>query len=219
MKMKFISKSPLSNYSKVWYYLRVFQKCSFRFIRWHIGSEKFSIKKQEKPLEFRVFKHQSKLIKNLGNNEMHWQYNKVKNLEISIPVLSGILIQPGETFSIWRILGKPTQQKGYREGMELSRGKARGGIGGGLCQLSNLIHWLVLHSDLKVKERSQHSFDPFPDQGRVLPYGTGAALFYNYIDLLIYNPTNHVFQINLWIHNQLLEGEIRSNKQPSETKR
>ncbi len=44
---------------------------------------------------------------------------------------------------------------------------------GGICQLSNLIHWMVLHSPLQVVERANHSFDPFPDEGRVLPLVLG----------------------------------------------
>jgi vancomycin resistance protein VanW len=77
--------------------------------------------------------------------------------------------------------------------MELSFGEARSGIGGGICQLSNLIHWMAIHSPLVVVERSNHSFDPFPDEGRVLPFGSGAAIFYNYVDLVLHNPTDRVF--------------------------
>ena len=83
--------------------------------------------------------------------------------------------------------------------MELSFGKARQGIGGGICKISNMIHWLVMHSPLTIIERSNHSFDPFPDEGRVLPFGSGAAIFYNYIDFQFTNNTKDAFQINLWL--------------------
>lgn len=79
--------------------------------------------------------------------------------------------------------------------MELSFGEARPGVGGGICQLSNLIHWMALHSPLQVVERSNHSFDPFPDHNRVLPFGFGAAIFYNYVDLVLHNPTRQHFQL------------------------
>lgn len=61
--------------------------------------------------------------------------------------------------------------------MELAFGVARSGIGGGISQISNLIHWLVLHSELQLVERANHSFDPFADDSRVLPFGSGAAVF------------------------------------------
>lgn len=92
--------------------------------------------------------------------------------------------------------------------MELSFGEARSGVGGGICQLSNLIHWMAIHSPLVVVERSNHSFDPFPDEGRVLPFGSGAAIFYNYIDLVLHNPTDRHFQLKLKVGEQQLEGEL-----------
>jgi len=93
----------------------------------------------------------------------------------------------------------------------LSFGKAQAGIGGGICQISNLIHWLVIHSPLTVVERHHHSFDPFPDDGRVLPFGSGATVFYNYLDYQFTNNTEHTFQINLWFTEKCLEGELRIN--------
>lgn len=97
--------------------------------------------------------------------------------------------------------------------MELSFGEARAGIGGGICQISNLIHWLVVHSPLTVTERYHHSFDPFPDDGRVLPFGSGATVFYNYRDYQFTNHTCYTFQINLWFTEKCLEGELRVDQE------
>jgi len=120
---------------------------------------------------------------------MQLQYNKIKNLEIVVKKINGTIIQPGETFSFCKIVGLPTKKKGYKKGMELSFGKAKEGIGGGICQSSNLMYWLALHSALTVNERHHHSYDPFPDDGRVLPFASGATVFYNYLDLQITNNT------------------------------
>lgn len=208
----FNSFRPLSAQHPFIYYLRVRQKRFARYLYWYFSFHYFSKDKKEEKLDFCHFKHQSKLLKKLGETNLKWQINKIKNLQLAIEKLNGIIIYPGELFSFHRIVGKPTAKKGYLEGMELSFGEARPGIGGGLCQLSNLIHWMVLHSPLKVIERSNHSFDPFPDEGRVLPFGSGAALFYNYIDIILYNPTSITFQLNFWLTEKLLNGEIRANK-------
>ncbi|WP_210410503.1 VanW family protein [Oceanicola sp. D3] len=143
---------------------------------------------------------------------MAWQDGKVANHAIAIPLIDGVLIRPGETFSFWRLVGRPTAARGFVEGMELSGGRARGGVGGGLCQIGNLLHWIALHSPLQVTQRAPHSFDPFPDQGRVIPYGTGAALFYNYIDLWLFNPTEQVLQMRLWMDDRLIHGELRGEQ-------
>ena len=47
------------------------------------------------------------------------QQNKVTNLKLAVSRLDGIILHPGETFSYWRLIGKPTRRKGYQEGMVL----------------------------------------------------------------------------------------------------
>jgi vancomycin resistance protein VanW len=70
-----------------------------------------------------------------------------------------------------------------------------------------------LHSPLTVTERHHHSFDPFPDEGRVLPFGSGATIFYNYLDYQFTNNTKDTYQINLWFSEKCLEGELRIDKE------
>jgi vancomycin resistance protein VanW len=139
--------------------------------------KKYVRKQSTEKLEFRIKKHQSVLLKKLGESNEQLQINKVTNLKIASKKINGIIIRPGETFSFCKLVGLPTKRKGYLLGMELTFGEARAGIGGGICQISNLIHWLVIHSPLTVVERYHHSFDPFPDDGRVLPFGSGATVF------------------------------------------
>lgn len=70
---------------------------------------------------------------------------------------------------------------------------------------------MTLHTPLKVKERWRHSYDVFPDVNRVLPFGSGATLAYNYIDLQIENTSNQKFQLYFWLTDEKLWGEIRSD--------
>ena len=174
-----------------------------------MDDKKYANLRSERKLEFRIKKHQSVLLKKLGENNEQLQLNKVTNLKIAAVKISGIIVKPGETFSYCKLVGLPTKAKGYLMGMELSFGEAKAGIGGGICQISNLIHWLVIHSALTVTERHHHSFDLFPDDGRVLPFGSGATVFYNYLDYQFTNNTEHTFQINLWFSDKCLEGELR----------
>ena len=184
-----------------------------RLITWQIDGKKYSAELSLNKLPYRVKKHQSVLLRKLGDTDMLLQHNKVKNLRIAIKNINGVIIYPGETFSFCKLVGLPTIRKGYVEGMELSGGKARPGIGGGICQIANLINWLAMHSPLTITERRHHSFDPFPDDNRVLPFGSGAAVFYNYIDYQLTNTTSHTFQINLWLTDKLLEGELRISEE------
>lgn len=209
-----MTRLPLTTRLPWLYPVRVRQRQAFRWLRWRIGPEKYALRRSTELLPAKVYRHQSKLRRYLSEDPQDrvWQDNKVRNHALALPHLDRILIGPGETFSFWRLVGRPSAARGFVEGMELSLGRARGGIGGGLCQIGNLLHWLALHSPLEVRERANHSFDPFPDQGRVIPYGTGAALFYNYVDLCLFNPTDQTFQIRLWLTETLLNGEIRCER-------
>lgn len=102
--------------------------------------------------------------------------------------------------------------QGVRDGDAAAQRRGHSGLGGGICQLGNLIHWLALHSDLTVAERSEHSFDPFPDKGRVLPWGTGVSIVYNYVDLVLRNDTDTTFQISVTVGDTYLEGELRADR-------
>lgn len=162
----------------------------------------------------RIVRHGSLLLRRLGSTDPQLQHNKVVNLRLAAPSFHGLLIRPGETLSVWRQLGRPSAARGFLPGVQLSQGRVVVGVGGGLCQLANLIHWMALHSPLELVERHHHSFDPFPDDGRVLPFGTGASLFYNYVDLRFRNPTDQILQLRVWVDDTHLRGEIRAETLP-----
>jgi vancomycin resistance protein VanW len=164
------------------------------------------------PLAHRVKAHSSLLMRELSEDEMRLQRNKVVNLRLAAARMDGILIRPGETLSFNRVVGSCTRRRGYVEGMRLSNGRARAGVGGGICQLANLVHWMVLHSPLTVVERSEHSFDPFPDKARVLPWGVGCSIVYNYVDLVVRNDTDLTFQLFCSVGERHLDGELRSDR-------
>ncbi|TAE13691.1 MAG: vancomycin resistance protein [Bacteroidetes bacterium] len=203
----------LSQYHPFLYFLSVWQKRLRRYWHWYSSITPYAKHKTSEKLPFRVKKHQSVLLRKLGDSDMILQHNKVENLKIAVQRLDGVQILPKETFSFCKLVGLPTRAKGYKMGMELSFGEARAGIGGGLCQITNLLHWLVLHSPLSITERHHHSFDPFPDENRVLPFGSGATIFFNYRDFCFRNDTPHTFQIRLWLSEKCLEGELRCDSE------
>lgn len=202
----------LGNLHPALYHLSVAEKRLRRRLYWRFGPLRLAQTTQATPLPVRIHKHQSRLIKGLGDTDERLQRNKVHNLRLAVPHLDGLLIRPGETLSFCQRVGPPSRARGFKEGMELSRGCVRPGVGGGLCQISNLLHWMVLHSPLTVVERHHHSFDAFPDRGRVLPFGSGATVFHNYLDYCVRNDTDQVFQVRLWFSERLLEGELRAER-------
>ena len=141
------------------------------------------------------FAHATPLYRHLRGEDQELQENKVVNLRLAAARLDGLVLYPGETFSYWRLIGKPTRRKGYRDGMVLFLGRIGSDVGGGLCQLSNLIFWMTLHTPLTVVERYRHSHDVFPDANRTQPFGSGATCAYPHRDLMIRNDTEQPFQL------------------------
>ena len=87
------------------------------------------------------------------------------------------------------------------------------GVGGGLCQAANLLYWLCLHSPLTIKEHHHHQVDIFPDSGRVLPFGSGAGVLYNYGDLQFQNNTDYTFTLKIWLDDEFMHGEIWTDRE------
>ncbi|HEY9294373.1 MAG TPA: VanW family protein [Microlunatus sp.] len=136
-----------------------------RRLQWSRWKIDWATDRSKDDLELRIKQHKSLLLRTLGDSEMWMQHNKVQNLRLVADRLDGIMIKPGQEFSFCRLVGKATRRKGYLDGMLLDNGEAKAGLGGGICQMANLLHWMILHSPLVVTERSEHSFDPFPDNG------------------------------------------------------
>lgn len=157
-----------------------------------------------------VARHQSVLRRRLGDSAPTLQENKIINLKQALQRLNGVVINPGRVFSLWKIIGKPEYENGYVDGMLLSNGKVIEGIGGGLCQLSNFLYWIFLHAPIETVERYHHSMDVFPDSGRTLPFGGGATILYNFIDLKVKNTSAYPLQLKIWLTDNHLKGQILS---------
>ncbi|MBC8535309.1 VanW family protein [Feifania hominis] len=167
--------------------------------------------KSETRLPVVVYEQKSLMRRRLGNVDMLLQENKVVNLNIAAPRVSGIIIKPGETFSFWKLVGPCSARRGYREGLVITRGRTGRGIGGGMCQFTNLIHWLVLHTPLTIVEHHHHDgMDLFPDYGRQIPFGTGTSIMYNYLDYRFQNNTDQAYQLIVYTTEEYLCGEIRT---------
>lgn len=189
------------------------EKCILlRKIKDLFSKEQFAIEKREEKLPFTIYKHNSLIRRKLGNVNMELQENKAKNLALAAPKINGIMIKPGETFSFWHLVGRCLEKEGYKEELTIASGKPSSGIGGGMCQLSNLIHWMILHTDMQIIEHHHHDqIDLFPDFKRVIPFGTGTSIMYNYLDYRFKNTTNLTYQLIIYVTDEYLCGELKAD--------
>ena len=173
----------------------------------------FARRRTQQRLPALICSHKSLILRRLGQVDMRLQQNKAINLALAAPRVSGVLIRPGETFSFWALVGSCTARKGYREGLTISGGRTSSGVGGGMCQMTNLIHWMALHSPLDIVEHHHHDgYDLFPDFGRQVPFGVGTSIVYNYLDYRLQNNTGQTYQIVLFVDGEYLCGELRAER-------
>lgn len=202
-----------------WTYQVSRKKCIlFRSLKDFFSCKKLACKKSAENLPVLLYRHSSLIRRKLGNTQMQLQENKAVNLSLAAPRVHGILIRPGETFSFWKLVGPDDKRHGYREGLTISKGHPSQGYGGGLCQFTNLIHWMVLHSELTIVEHHHHDgLDLFPDYHRQIPFGTGTSIVYNYLDYRFYNDTERTYQLLVYTDGEYLRGELRADCPQSHT--
>ncbi len=134
--------------------------------------------------------------------------NKRHNLLLASVRMNQVVIRPGEIFSFWALVGKPSRRRGYLEGRTLVRGVLQAEYGGGLCQLSGLIYHLALQSGLKILERYPHSVDIYTDETRFTPLGSDATVVYGYKDLRVMNTLSQPICFNIRVEADEVIGEL-----------
>ena len=196
-------------YGPICYKISLFKECLKKDLKDLLKGKKFAKKISKEELPY-IWKGDAKiLLRNLHGVDMQLQRNKIRNLQIASKKINGLIIKPGEEFSFWNLVGNATKRKGYLEGLVISNGKMKTGYGGGLCQLANLIHWLVLHTPLEVTELHHHSDALFPDSKRRVPFGTGTSISYKALDYRFKNTTKNDIQLKIWLDDTMIYGEIR----------
>ena len=194
------------------YKISVKKEILLRHIKNILSSEKIAKTHFKEELPNIVKSHSSILIRKLAGVDLKLQENKVTNIMLACNKINGIIIHPGETFSYWSTVGPTGKKYGYKKGLVIGRKGMSSDYGGGLCQMANMIHWLVLNSPLEVTELHHHSDALFPDERRRVPFGTGTSVCYNHIDYRFKNNLDQDIQILVWVSDGQLCGELRCEK-------
>lgn len=158
--------------------------------------------------------HRSPLCRAPGETPPLLQEGKERNVTLAAQLIDGLIVRPYEIFSYHRTVGRPSRLRGFRPGLELHNGRLSTGVGGGCCQVSNMLYLLALRSGMKITERFRHGSDLFPDHGRTVPFGCGATIFYNYADLRFENPLPQSIVLRFRIEASDLVGEVWTDHDP-----
>lgn len=192
--------------------IRKIQRKLFFYLKMFFDSNTYSKNKSKDLLKYEVYSAKSVMINPNSGYDIQYQVNKVENLKLAASTINGIVIEPGETFSFWMLVKNAEKNGDYRDGLTVVNNKTIPVKGGGLCQISNMLFWLFLHTSLTIVERHPHSAETIPHSEGDIPVGVDATIAEGWLDLKVKNETDEGFQIVIDFDEDTMYGSILSNK-------
>lgn len=188
--------------------LRKKQRLFCFYIGMCLDKNRYANSKSAALLPYKMFEASFSLYNHETGFDMLYQENKVFNLQLAAQTLDLLLIRPYETFSFWKLVQLADKQIPYKDGLLLSDGKLIISPGGGLCQMSNLLFWMFLHSPLTIVERHPHAIKDFPTSPSDTPEGVDATISEGWLDLKVKNETKQTFGLHIAFDKQNIIGSI-----------
>ena len=110
--------------------------------------------------------------------------NRVNNMALAASRINGIVLDPGEEFSMNETILDRTKENGYYLAPAIRNGTYEKQYGGGVCQVSSTLFNAVMMADLTVTERHHHSWPM-----TYVPIGRDATIATGYKDFKFVNST------------------------------
>lgn len=126
--------------------------------------------------------------------------NRRYNIANGAQKLHGIVIAPGQIFSLTKNLGEVGAKTGYKAELVIKGDKTTPEFGGGLCQIATTVFRAALNAGLPIIERRNHSY-------RVSYYEPPAGM-----DATIYNPSPDLKFKNDTGHHILVQAKINGDE-------
>ena len=126
--------------------------------------------------------------------------NRRKNIQVGANAVNGILLAPGEEFSLVKALGDVSEKTGYFPELVIKENKTIPEFGGGLCQVATTLFRSALASGLPITARRNHSYRVSYYE----PAGTDAAVYIPNPDMRFINDTGSY----LLIQSRIVKNDI-----------
>lgn len=118
-------------------------------------------------------------------------HNRRHNIRIGADSLHGLLIRPGEEFSLIKALGNIDAASGYLPELVIKGNRTVPEYGGGLCQIGTTVFRTALATGLPITERRNHSYRVSYYE----PAGTDATIYDPKPDFRFVNDTGNYILI------------------------
>mgnify|MGYP001036819514 CR=1 FL=1 len=84
--------------------------------------------------------------------------DRIQNIKAAASRFHGLLVAPGETFSMATALGDISLDNGYAEALIIVGGQTITGVGGGVCQVSTTLFRTAFFAGFPIVERHAHAY-------------------------------------------------------------
>ncbi len=124
----------------------------------------------------------SEVISSFTTDYSHSTPDRKHNIRLALKSLNGVVVKSGAEFSFNKVVGKRTEERGYKKALVIFKGSYVEGVGGGVCQVSSTLYnaWLLAGLDtVSVKAHTLPS--SYVDLSR-------DATVSEYIDMVLLNP-------------------------------
>lgn len=192
--------------------LRIKQKVFCFYLKMKLDRNRYAAMQADELLPCLLFESACPMYNRSTGFDMVYQENKVFNLKLAAATMEKLLIRPGETFSFWQLVRNADRNTPYKEGLVEIDGKLTTRPGGGLCQISNLLFWMFLHTPLTVIERRGHLVKDFPEPESDAPTGVDATVSEGWTDLKVQNNTQTTFQISFVFDEEQIVGRVFTDR-------
>ncbi|MBN1147027.1 MAG: VanW family protein [Anaerolineales bacterium] len=119
---------------------------------------------------------------------------RLQNIKIAAANFHGLLVPPGETFSMASVMGDVSLDTGYAEAWIIFGGRTIKGVGGGVCQVSTTLFRAAFFAGFPIIERHPHAYrvgyyEQTPSGHDENLAGLDATVFVPMVDLKFVNDT------------------------------
>ena len=83
---------------------------------------------------------------------------RIQNIEAAAASFHGVLVAPGETFSMGATMGDVSLDNGFAEALIIYGGRTIKGVGGGVCQVSTTLFRTAFNAGFPIVERTPHAY-------------------------------------------------------------
>lgn len=199
--------------------LRRRQRIFCFYLKMRLSRTRWARRQERQRLPVLLFESRCPMYNRDTGFPMLYQENKVHNLCLAARKLDGLMIYPGETFSFSLSVRHADRETPYRDALTELNGALTAEYGGGLCQISNLLCWLFLHTPLTMTERHGHSKKDFPEPPSDAPLGVDATVAEGWLDLRARNDTDIPMQLGIDFDDEHIIGRIYAGRSPGYTVR